>query len=173
MNSGNALLLLMAVLLPLIPAYILYRLLPSQADLEGPWKGMKLKMSGAFAGYFVLMISLFGFSSRLPNYEVWTVEGTMAFSDGAGSFDERVVRFTLEPPGVRVFPDGSFRLTLLTSPQTSGIPELPTFIVDHEGYVPVTVNLERRRGDKQRLKRRLVLNDTLVLKRDPYATHEQ
>lgn len=168
MSPGNALLLLMALLLPLIPAYLLFRLLPSQADVEGPWQGLKIKMGGSFAAYFVLVLSVFGFSTRLPEYEVWTVKGTMSFSDGAGPVDERFVRFTLEPPGVKVFPDGSFKMRIFTPPHTSGIPEMPTFIVEHDGYAPATVDLEKR-GEKDRMKRQVVLADTLVLKRNPFA----
>lgn len=45
------------LLLPVIPAYILYKFLPaSETDVSGPYQGLSLKLKGAFAGYFLLVI---------------------------------------------------------------------------------------------------------------------
>lgn len=45
------------LLLPVIPAYILYKFLPaSDTDVGGPYKGLSIKLKGAFAGYFLLVI---------------------------------------------------------------------------------------------------------------------
>lgn len=45
------------LLLPLIPAYIIYKFLPaSDTDVSGPYKGLSLKLKGAFAGYFLLVL---------------------------------------------------------------------------------------------------------------------
>jgi hypothetical protein len=45
------------LLLPIIPAYILYKFLPaSETDVSGPYQGLSLKLKGAFAGYFLLVL---------------------------------------------------------------------------------------------------------------------
>lgn len=48
------------LLLPLIPAYIIYKFLPvgkaDDTNITGPYKGLSLKLKGAFAGYFLLVI---------------------------------------------------------------------------------------------------------------------
>ena len=44
-------------LLPLVPAYLLFRALPSQAEISGPFKGMTVKLGGAFAAYFLVFLS--------------------------------------------------------------------------------------------------------------------
>ena len=45
------------LLLPLIPAFIIYKFLPeSSTDVSGPYQGLSLKLKGAFAGYFLLVI---------------------------------------------------------------------------------------------------------------------
>ncbi len=45
------------LLLPVIPAYILYKFLPaSDTDVSGPYKGLSIKLKGAFAGYFLLVL---------------------------------------------------------------------------------------------------------------------
>lgn len=50
------------VFLPLVPANLLFKLLPSDAKAEGPWKGVKIKVGGAFAGYFIMALLLTGIS---------------------------------------------------------------------------------------------------------------
>lgn len=56
--TDNFYLSLAAILiLPLIPAFIIYKFLPaSDTDVSGPYKGLSLKLKGAFAGYFLLVI---------------------------------------------------------------------------------------------------------------------
>jgi hypothetical protein len=49
------------LLLPLIPAYIIYKFLPeSETNVEGPYKKLNLKLKGAFAGYFLLVLMSLG-----------------------------------------------------------------------------------------------------------------
>src|SRR5215831_7777851 len=48
-------LILMAVLLPLVPAVILYRFLPpGEMSVSGPFKGLEVKVTGASAAYLVV-----------------------------------------------------------------------------------------------------------------------
>src|SRR4028118_480786 len=56
--TDNFYLVLAAILLvPIIPAYILYKFLPqSDTDVSGPYQGLSIKLKGAFAGYFLLVI---------------------------------------------------------------------------------------------------------------------
>lgn len=45
------------LLLPLFPAFIIYKFLPeSDTQVEGPYKKLNLKLKGAFAGYFLLVL---------------------------------------------------------------------------------------------------------------------
>jgi hypothetical protein len=49
------------LLLPLLPAYIIYKFLPeSETNVEGPYKKLNLKLKGAFAGYFLLVLLSLG-----------------------------------------------------------------------------------------------------------------
>jgi hypothetical protein len=54
----NFFLVLAAILIiPLVPAFIIYKFLPaSETDVSGPYQGLSLKLKGAFAGYFLLVI---------------------------------------------------------------------------------------------------------------------
>ena len=59
--TDNFYLALAAILvLPLIPALIIYKFLPvgkvEDTDISGPFSGLSLKLKGAFAGYFLLVV---------------------------------------------------------------------------------------------------------------------
>lgn len=59
--TDNFYLVLAAILmLPLIPALIIYKFLPvgkiEDTDISGPFSGLSLKLKGAFAGYFLLVV---------------------------------------------------------------------------------------------------------------------
>ena len=56
--TDNFFLVLAAILLlPLIPAFLIYKFLPvSDTDVSGPYQGLSLKLKGAFAGYFLLVL---------------------------------------------------------------------------------------------------------------------
>ncbi len=49
------------LLVPLVPAYILYKNLPSKTSVKGPFKGLNIQLTGSFGGYFLLVF----FSSGL------------------------------------------------------------------------------------------------------------
>lgn len=68
-------------LLPLIPAILLFKLLPGgETNVEGPLAGLKIKLGGAFGGYVALTVFLATFYSQSlkPDntaLETWTVIG--------------------------------------------------------------------------------------------------
>src|SRR5215470_5284697 len=79
-------------LLPLAPAYILYKFLPENAvALKGPFKGLTVDMAGAFAGYFLLFLGSYiivkeMLFEKMPDSEVWTIKGT-ALDEHGGRID--------------------------------------------------------------------------------------
>ena len=163
MTASMALFLTVAILLPLVPAFLLFKLLPASADVSGPWQGLQLKLGGAFAGYFLLVLVILGFTRTMPSYEVWTVEGQLGFADGRATVSESAIRFAVKPNATSINPEGDFRIVVYRAPDHSGDVQLPTLLVDYPGYQPVGVDLEKR-GKKSALKRRVVLNDTLMLR---------
>jgi hypothetical protein len=48
------------LLLPLVPAFIIYKFLPSKTVVKGPFKGLNINLTGAFGGYFLLVIISIG-----------------------------------------------------------------------------------------------------------------
>lgn len=69
MTSSFLLILVIIFLLPLIPSFLLYKFLPSKSTATGPFKGLNLKLSGAFAGYFILLLFAGGITFPLMNNE--------------------------------------------------------------------------------------------------------
>jgi hypothetical protein len=82
------------------------------------------------------------------------------------------VRFKLDPPGIVLHEDGSFRLTLIRMPMPDvGGAELPTVFVEHPGYAPVRLDLEA--AASRQAGKRVVQLDTVVFRPRPaLATHE-
>lgn len=77
MGTTNTFLYVLAavLLLPLIPAFLLYKFLPSRTSVSGPFKGLNLKLTGAFGGYFLLVITSIGiFFPLLKNEQAKIIE---------------------------------------------------------------------------------------------------
>ena len=76
-DATNSLLYVLAavMLLPLIPAFLLYKFLPSRTSVGGPFKGLNIKLTGAFGGYFLLVITAIGiFFPLLKNEQAKIIE---------------------------------------------------------------------------------------------------
>ena len=157
------------VLIPITPAYILYKALPAEASVRGPLKGFTINLSGAFAGYFALVLLIFGFHSAQPKkdlYEVWVVQGQLKSNSG---LPVKEAIFSLLP--VNLDANGKFETQIYTMPAVNGDSKFPTLRIDHPGYQPLDIDLnqsnstygaERRRISKSG--RLLNLVDDVVLK---------
>src|SRR5664279_2177406 len=56
------------ILTPMLPAVVLFKIIPSDATASGPLFGLRWKLGGAFAGYaFVLLAANLFFISDLKN----------------------------------------------------------------------------------------------------------
>ena len=139
------------VLLPLIPAYVLYKTLPARENYGGPLgMSMKLKLKGASVGYFALVIIVFLFlytrQTSCPaagpcpecpkqRYTVYTVSGRLAPIPGVDSFAE--TNLTLRPR-VEILSDGVFLFEVPVDKDTASIRSLE---ITHQGFKPETIPL--------------------------------
>ena len=105
MSTTNTFIYVLAalLLLPLIPAFLLYKFLPSKTSVAGPFKGLNLKLTGAFGGYFLLVVTAIGvffpllkneqsklidqqnekikqLESMLGSHQQWTMKGNIVSS---------------------------------------------------------------------------------------------
>ncbi len=75
--------LLVIVLVPIIPAYLLFKFLPSKAVANGPLQGLRIDLGGGFAGYFLVFLTLIPLrGSFTTGYDKWTVTGRIVDSEG-------------------------------------------------------------------------------------------
>ena len=77
MGTTNTFLYVLAamLLLPLLPAFLLYKFLPSKTSVSGPFKGLNIKLTGAFGGYFLLVLTSIGvFFPLLKNEQAKIIE---------------------------------------------------------------------------------------------------
>src|SRR5829696_9446580 len=82
------------LLIPLVPAFLLYTKLPSKTAVVGLFWGLNIKLSGAFSGYFLLVLLAISImlatdrrtdlkaeinrlNTQLDNQQAWTVEGQL------------------------------------------------------------------------------------------------
>jgi hypothetical protein len=122
------------VLLPLIPAFILFKILRSDAKVDGDIvPGLKVSLGGSFGGYVALTVFLATYFSHMPQSTVWHVEGEMKFPEGTPS----VVTCNVHPPEFTRLDDHKFKLDL---PIAEG-GALPSLVLSAAGYPSQTINL--------------------------------
>lgn len=134
-----------SVLLPLIPSALLYRLLGSTGEVEGPWKGVKVKFGGAAAAYFAIFFVLIYARPRDANhYHTYVVRGQIealpAADDAEPNLNDLFIRFT--PPNLTVFNGGFFEWPIPVVEDTAtGRLLFPTLQVDLRGYRGLSILL--------------------------------
>ncbi len=137
----NIIYIVVIVILPIIPAFILFRKLPSKAIATGPFQGLNLNLSGAFAGYFIIVLVVstsVTFFYQRPKYDLWTIKGQIRLDRSDASGDARNANLSIQPPKQTIFPDGKFEF--VNVPYKKG-EALPSIIVAKEGYGLATAHL--------------------------------
>ncbi|MBC7746146.1 MAG: hypothetical protein H7096_13705 [Flavobacterium sp.] len=155
--------LIAGFLVPLIPAYILYKTLPAETSVSGPFEGLKVNLSGAFGGYFLLVLIAFAFSYKLLNdsnarrieklnnqntalifentnfknqYEYWTIEGQVT-----GNSPERTKLF-VDCRSTHFASTGDFssNIYLRNENNYSIVPTALCFFNTEDGYKVINLN---------------------------------
>ena len=120
-----------AILLPVIPAILLFKFLPkSRATVSGPFKGLQINLGGAVGAYFLLVLVIsFGPSPTPPSpAEVWKIKGYVKDENGQTLSPDRV-NMNIEPKTVEYRSDGSFDMKILVNRDAMGKVEMPTLNV--------------------------------------------
>jgi hypothetical protein len=173
--------LTVAILLPIAPAYLLYKTLPSQATVEGPWKGLVIKLTGAFGGYFLVFSVVMGYVMTRPErptarYELWEVKGKINWDQNSAEVDPNSVRLKLFPAIDNVIGDGSFKIKILAELADTGKPNFPVLFIEQPGFETTSIDLNQSQGKfGQQVKnllmdaaaKRIEVNDVIELKKRP------
>ena len=136
--------LIFLILLPIVPAYLLFTTLPGKAAVAGPLKGFRINLSGAFAAYFslvVLLLSTFSLWNPAPPPLKWTVVGQVV--DAATSEPIPVIELRLTPPNQHTDGDGCFRMKFTTDlGDDAATMVYPRLVVIADGYKAGYVDLD-------------------------------
>lgn len=119
---------------PLIPAVAIYKVLPvSPTEVAGPFQGLQIKLGGAFAGYFLLVlisVTFIQMSPKAPNYEVWEIQGKLRLNPSA-EIDSQRHPISIIPPFARVSADGSFDVFVAVPRKHNGELDFPVLSVNY------------------------------------------
>jgi hypothetical protein len=136
-QASGLLNLAFVVLVPTIPAYLLFKALPSTAIVTGPLKGLTINLGGAFAGYFALLVLIFSMHNIWnppPPYQVWYVKGEVREPVGSATHPLEMKDFQIEPAAFNYLGAGKFKLTLFTTPAQDGSIQFPDLRIDRTPY---------------------------------------
>jgi hypothetical protein len=97
------------LLVPIIPAFVLHRWLPNKTFVSGPLKGLKIDLTGAFAGYFLLFLLIFMAPRPKPS-AVWKVIGKI--SPDSDITAEYQIDCRISPPLTNIPDNKSFEVTV-------------------------------------------------------------
>lgn len=139
----------LVVLLPIVPAYVLFKTLRSSAIVKGPFKGLNLNLGGAFAAYFALLITVLSTHNLWnpsPAWQLWEISGTITDENGKviEPLDAKDVR--VAPPSFTAFSEGRFPLTVATTPTQGGGVAFPTLMVGYPNYQTRAIPLDPFEG---------------------------
>jgi hypothetical protein len=139
--------LALSVVLPLLPAFILFKFLPSTGDVSGPLKGLNVKFGGAFGAYLVVFLALLAVRPQdLKHYHTWRVVGQIQLAQARGeeapNIHDVVVRVV--PPHLDVMNGGTFAFDIPVLEDERGNLDFPDLQLDLRSYQGITVPLNKR-----------------------------
>lgn len=138
--------LALAVVLPMVPAYGLFKFLPSTGDVSGPLKGLNVKFGGAFGGYLVVFLALLAVRpADFNHYHLWTVTGRIEFvhKDNEPPPNVRDVVVRIRPPHLDVLNQGKFNFEIPVFEDAQGSLVFPDLQLDIASFEGVSVPLSR------------------------------
>jgi hypothetical protein len=163
------------VLLPLVPAVVIYLIFPkTQVSISGPLQGLTIRSSGAFAAYLIVFLATYHLLNVMNDNlggmfrPSWTISGTVIVKDADGRIiqtdqDSPALNIRLSPPNISL-DNRAFRAVI---PEIDG--EIPVIYISYPGYGEDSIDpngseaVHRLRVDYPR--RRMELISPLVIQR--------
>jgi hypothetical protein len=131
-------------LLPLVPAYVLFKTLRSHARVNGPFAGLTIHLGGAFAAYFLVFVMLWNGTAgavESSHYHDWTVAGKVEFDTDGTSPNPRYITSYVKPPTLSVETDGHFEFKVPVQEFANGKIEWPVILMEVGGFEQAVVRL--------------------------------
>jgi hypothetical protein len=138
--------MLFVLLMPLIPAFLLFWFLPSSSEVEGPFKGLKIKLGGAFGAYIVAVVLSWQVAVSLlqPTWsDNWNLIAHVNFDGSQAKHPSPSEALVLvHPPTAVIDSSGVLQMQVTLPVVHTSASEIPSLIISHEGYEPVSVMLD-------------------------------
>jgi len=145
--AATACIVMLWVLLPLIPAVLIYRLFPdTPIGISGILQGLKINAGGAFAGYLIVLLVIKPWVTEAYIdvggllHPAWTITGSLRLIDKHGAvahpgdaFFQKIGIRT--QPEMNSFADPTFTMTIPEGPR--GIPKIFLVVPDYGVTVPL------------------------------------
>jgi hypothetical protein len=159
------------LLLPIIPAFLLFKALPSSATVDGPLAGLTVKLGGAFGGYVALTVfmALF-FAEKIQEpkatYREWEISGPVVVDGDSGM---AMVRARAVPPIMQVESGTFFMRTWMPDDRR------PNLVFEARDYETQNINLaqyeQEKKVDIDKDRGVIVFKQPIVLKKSarPYV----
>jgi hypothetical protein len=142
------------VLLPLIPAVLIYRLFPNTAvGVSGPLANLTVRASGAFAGYLIVFAASYPLVLRYAEtiggfqHPFWTIKGKVALIETDGTaiqLDDLLAKMLVETP--QFFTHQSYYVRMNVPEETGDFP-LVTIRIPEWGIATVDIGSLRSQSD--------------------------
>jgi hypothetical protein len=131
------------ILLPIIPAFILFKALPATGSVDGKLQGLEIKLSGAFAGYFaVVLLIIANHTVLIPvQFKMWTVVGQVVDENGQPIDPLAYKNISLQPNPLTPISPGMFTLTFYSPTSSTGTS--PTLSISQDDYRTVCYSLDQ------------------------------
>jgi hypothetical protein len=142
----SLLILVCVILLPVLPAFLLFKALPSTAMVSGPLQGFTVNLGGAFAGYFAVVVLVIASHNilfpRPQPYQVWELSGTVTDENGNPIQPLAATDVVFDPPLYQPDLGGAFSVTFPTIPAPGGGTTYPKLFISHSEYKPLPIDLD-------------------------------
>jgi hypothetical protein len=135
----SAINLAVILLLPIVPAYLLFKALKSTGSLTGVWHGLNLQLGGAFAGYFALVLLVLYTHNLWAAPTMYVVRGQLVDDNGQPVDLSNIL---LNPPPIKTLPDGEFTIYFAPVPGPAGDVQYPMISVNRKEYDAVNIPLD-------------------------------
>lgn len=137
------------VLLPLVPAILIYLIFPkTQTGVEGPLSGLSIRASGAFAAYFIVLVATTPLLIRQNRnlegllHPTWTITGAIQLEDENGGripFNNRgesPFKIDLDPELVEATGTDGFKIRVPEREDNT----VPTLLITYPDFASYTLD---------------------------------
>lgn len=135
--------------IPLIPIFILYKVLKSTSEISGSPKlltyfnDFKIQATGAVAGYFIMMACAFYFINIWFNpfvFEAYNVEGKMQLPPNCTTegFD-----LYMKPVNWNLNPNGNFSYTIFIRNDQLDSAQFPNLVIENSQFQTEAIDLRK------------------------------